>query len=877
MRNNRLSQTRHPSARLRPLISVIVVTLICVAVESSHIAPPSFATTNGGSITALGVPLTENFDTLASAGTSITWTDNSTIPGWYSTRTTYNSGTGSSNTGALYSFGVAGTNPVTDRALGSVASGGTLTVYQAARLTNNTGITIASLDISYVGEQWRNGGNTAAHTLTFQYQVANAGIITGANAPATGWTTFSPLSFTGPVTGSTAALLDGNAPANRIPKSATLAVAVADGQEIWVRWQDLDDSGNDHGLAIDDFSVTATAAGDVAPTVQNTTPANSATNVPVGSNIVVNFSEPVNATTSSFNLQCPSGPTETPFTLSASPASSFTLDPAIDLPFGTVCTMTVTATQITDIDGAPDNMATDYTFSFTTVAADAAPAVTTTSPANGASNVADDSNIVINFNESVTASGSAFSIQCQAGLPQAFTQTGSPATSFTLDPIAALPPNATCTVTVAATQISDTDSTDPPDQMAGDFSFSFSTPPAGAGKVIINEIDADTPGNPDQAEFIELYDGGIGNIPLDGLVVVLYDGGLGPFTGRQSYAAFDLDGYRTDANGYFVLGNPGVPSASIIFDPGPFGLLQNGPDAVALYVGNATDFPNGTNATTTNLLDAIVYGTDDPSPSNLLPLINAGQLIVNENANGAGTVESSQRCPNGMGGTRNSSAYKGANPTPGAANECPAQAPPSGVVISQIYGGGGNTNATYHNDYIELYNRGVASVDLSGWSVQYASSAGSGWSSNLQPLGGAIGAGEYYLIALASGGAVGAQLPAANITGQINMSGTTGKVALSDSFEPLTGNCPLANAHVRDFIGYGTADCGEGATTGPSLTNTSAAFRQGNGSLDTNVNHDDFVAGPPNPRRTAAIVEIGPFVLITDRGGPTRRATPRFR
>ena len=114
---------------------------------------------------------------------------------------TYNSGTGSSNTGALYSFGVAGTNPLTDRALGSVASGGTGTVFHAAKLTNNTGGTIASLDVSYAGEQWRNGGNAAAHTLTFQYQVADPGAITGANAPATGWTTVPELSFTGPITG----------------------------------------------------------------------------------------------------------------------------------------------------------------------------------------------------------------------------------------------------------------------------------------------------------------------------------------------------------------------------------------------------------------------------------------------------------------------------------------------------------------------------------------------------------------------------------------------------------------------------------------------------------------------------------------------------
>src|SRR5262249_24524134 len=194
----------------------------------------------GGSLTALNSPLTENFDTLAQSGTGLTWTDNSTIPGWYSTRTTYNTGTGSSNTGALYSFGVAGTNPVTDRALGTVASGGTGTIYQAVRLVNNTGATITSLDVSYVGEQWRNGGNATPHTLTFQYQVASAGAITGANTPSAGWTTFPSLSFTGPVATATAAALDGNTANNRVPKSATLTLTATAGQEIWLRWQDPD-------------------------------------------------------------------------------------------------------------------------------------------------------------------------------------------------------------------------------------------------------------------------------------------------------------------------------------------------------------------------------------------------------------------------------------------------------------------------------------------------------------------------------------------------------------------------------------------------------------------------------------------------------------
>src|SRR5215475_9426988 len=260
-----MSLSFQSAIRLRPTTLLITVVMICLGLGVRTLTRSSSALTNGGSITALGVPVTENFDTLATTGTNITWTDNSTIPGWYSTRTTYNSGTGSSNTGALYSFGVAGTNPDTDRALGSVASGSTGTVFQAARLTNNTGGTITSLDISYVGEQWRNGGNTAAHTLTFQYQVADAGVITGANIPATGWTTFSPLSFTGPVTGSTDAALDGNASANRTAISATLTVAINNGQEIWLRWQDPDDAGSDHGLAIDDFSVIASGGGTPTP------------------------------------------------------------------------------------------------------------------------------------------------------------------------------------------------------------------------------------------------------------------------------------------------------------------------------------------------------------------------------------------------------------------------------------------------------------------------------------------------------------------------------------------------------------------------------------------------------------------------------------
>ncbi len=218
------------------------------------------------SLTAVGTPSTQNFDTLATTGTNIVWADNSTLAGWYSTRTTYNAGTGSSTTGALYSFGVAATNPLTERALGGVGSGGTGTFYWAVCFVNNTGTTLTALDLSYVGEQWRDGlpVPAAAHTLAFEYQVAAPGTITDANTPVTGWTAFSSLDFTGPRTGTSAGALDGNLPANRTAKSASLTTSVAPGNEAWLRWRDINDASNDHGLAVDDFSVTP--QGVVAPT-----------------------------------------------------------------------------------------------------------------------------------------------------------------------------------------------------------------------------------------------------------------------------------------------------------------------------------------------------------------------------------------------------------------------------------------------------------------------------------------------------------------------------------------------------------------------------------------------------------------------------------
>jgi predicted extracellular nuclease len=194
--------------------------------------------------------------------------------------------------------------------------------------------------------------------------------------------------------------------------------------------------------------------------------------------------------------------------------------------------------------------------------------------------------------------------------------------------------------------------------------------------ILINEIDADQ-ASTDSAEFIELYDGGTGNTSLDNRVVVLYNG-----SNDTVYDAIDLDGQSTDANGYFVIGSDNVPNVDLVeFTTNG---LQNGADAVALYTGSASDFPDGTPVTTDNLIDAIVYDTNDADDAGLLPLLNSGEPQVDEasGANGS-TGDSLQRIPNGNGGLRNTSSYEALSPTPGAEN---TQPPTQTVAIPTIQG-----------------------------------------------------------------------------------------------------------------------------------------------------------------------------------------------
>ena len=185
----------------------------------------------------------------------------------------------------------------------------------------------------------------------------------------------------------------------------------------------------------------------------------------------------------------------------------------------------------------------------------------------------------------------------------------------------------------------------------------------------------------------------------------------------------------------------------------------------------------------------------------------------------------------------------------GAAGARFAHALSPDVVVSQVYGGGGNSGSTYTHDFIELHNRGAAAVDLTGWSVQYAAAAGTLW--QVTVLSGAIAPGGYYLIQEAQGAGGSLGLPTPDATGTIPMSATSAKVALVNQAGALSGACP-SSASIIDLVGYGaTASCFETAPT-PTLGNTTAALRANGGCTETDDNGADFTEAAPNPRNSAS-------------------------
>lgn len=237
----------------------------------------------------------QNFDTLPNVVVSSnSWVNGTTLSGWYANTTNLNAlsfgyngeitnlvaNLGSTSSGFLYSYGA---NGLGDRALGSqavnaMAASGLPALAYGIRFTNDTGVALTNFTISYTGEQWRNAGAAVAHTLAFSYRIDNAPIVNADSSSVSTWVAVPALSFASPVFSATAASLDGNLGANRTVFSPVIlgGFVVLPGQEIFFRWLDTNESGNDHALAIDDltiaFETNATAVAS-APSIA-TPPAN---------------------------------------------------------------------------------------------------------------------------------------------------------------------------------------------------------------------------------------------------------------------------------------------------------------------------------------------------------------------------------------------------------------------------------------------------------------------------------------------------------------------------------------------------------------------------------------------------------------------------
>ena len=217
---------------------------------------PFLKGTSQVSLTTLGAAYTQNFDGLANSGTS------SSVPsGWAfletGGNTLYTAGTGSSATGDTYSFGASAAS---DRAFGTLLSG-SVTSTLGVSFTNNTGATITSLDISYVGEEWRLGTASRTDQLNFEYSLNATSLTSGT------WTSVSALNFITPNTSAATGTINGNATGNKTSISSTInSLSIAVGGTVWIRWTDFNASGADDGLAVDDFTLTPSGAAPTPPT-----------------------------------------------------------------------------------------------------------------------------------------------------------------------------------------------------------------------------------------------------------------------------------------------------------------------------------------------------------------------------------------------------------------------------------------------------------------------------------------------------------------------------------------------------------------------------------------------------------------------------------
>jgi hypothetical protein len=386
-------------------------------------------------------------------------------------------------------------------------------------------------------------------------------------------------------------------------------------------------------------------------------------------------------------------------------------------------------------------------------------------------------------------------------------------------------------------------------------------------------------------DYVELFNLSSAPASLNGLALQ-YGSATGQF-GSTATNIFVLPDVTLQPGQHYLIqtGATGTAGLDLPVTPDTIttGLSMAAAGGKVALTNTATALACGATATPCTLpdsriIDLVAYGTSNNGEGGVS--VNNGAAFTNmqgavRNANGCTDTDNnnsdlaavtnpiprnlaSAATPCGGGGTPTPTPTVTPTPTPTPTvtpTPTPTGTPIPGVGINEIYGGGGNANALYNQDFIELYNNSTANVNISGYSVQYASAT------NTTATGYAVCAitasdtiiepGTYFLIATGPISAtVGVPLPAANAicpTG-INLSGTAGKVALVNGVTGLNGTtCPPTGATIADFVGYGaTANCSETAPA-PAPADSSSSISRTPVGRDTNNNAADFVSGVPSP------------------------------
>ena len=416
-------------------------------------------------ITVLGLPYTQNFDSLSNSIESAEMPDGWTLlESGTSANGTYMPGIGDKNTPDTYSFGSKDDN---DRALGGV-QGSDLVPLFGASFSNETGKVIDTLEISYTGEQWRLGKFNRSDRLIFEISYDAVSLETGT------WALCEKLIFITPNTVKVGEK-DGNSTSYRTNLNEQITgLDIEPGATFWIRWNDFDAVGYDDGLAVDDFSLTAFGA-EESPIVFSINPEDSATGVELNADLAIGFSEPVTLLSDWLEINCSQSGLHS-YSVNGS-GQDYVIHPEVAFVNDETCTLTVLADRVsdTDTDDPPDGLESNYVSSFSTIAApDEAPFIASISPANNETDVPLDKEISISFSEAVDLESGWLELNCGYSGTHAVVINGGPQ-EYVLSPAHGFSYDESCAITINAVHVTDQDSEDPPDSLLMDQSILFST------------------------------------------------------------------------------------------------------------------------------------------------------------------------------------------------------------------------------------------------------------------------------------------------------------------------------------------------------------------------------------------------------------------